>query len=341
MNNKYQDWQTYFRQKDNPTSVQLGKQTLLEHFWHNTEDHMFVMVLDEDGDFVTEDINPAQTKLLKLPPNKIINQKLRNFMGEELAKSLQAKYMNCLRRNAPISYYEGFLGADGEYRYFNTMLIPITDEADGSKRVFGLARDVTDLSNAQTELEELNRKLEKTVKNRTKKLAQSNVLLQEQAFTDQLTGIGNRRYFFENVERLLENIDSEMDSSLLYLDLDLFKSINDRYGHMVGDKVLIQFAQNLKKTIRTSDILCRFGGEEFVIFLPMTDKYGALQLARKILLSVSKTPLIIEDTAISITTSIGVASAHSQKGSLDSLIINADKALYHAKRNGRNRVEQF
>ncbi|WP_375748262.1 diguanylate cyclase [Vibrio sp. HN007] len=339
--NKYKDWRTYFQQRDNPTSLQLGKQTLLEHFWLNTDDNMFVMILDKDGDFVTEDVNPSQTKMLGLPPDKILNRKMKDFLGEELAKEFQAKYMNCLRRNTPVSYYEAYKNAKGETLYFNTMLIPITDQEDGIQRIFGLSRDVSELLSTQTELEELNQQLEKTVTIRTSELAKSNEKLKKQAFTDQLTGIGNRRYFFENAEQLLEDIDSEMDSSLLYLDLDLFKSINDRYGHTVGDQILIQFSENLKQTIRTSDILCRFGGEEFVVFLPMTDKVGALELARKVLLSVSKTPIIVDDLSISITTSIGVASASSQRRSLDSLIFNADKALYHAKRNGRNRVEQF
>lgn len=341
MKNKYKDWRTYFQQRDNPTSLQLGKQTLLEHFWLNTEDNMFVMLLDDDGDFVTEDVNPSQTKLLELPPDKILNQKMNVFLGDELAKEFQGKYMNCLRRNTPVSYYEGYKTPKGDTVYFNTMLIPIIDHEEGKKRIFGLSRDVTELLSTQTELEELNQQLEKTVDIRTHELAKSNEKLKEQAFTDQLTGIGNRRHFFENAEQLLENIDSEIDSSLLYLDLDLFKSINDRYGHTIGDKVLIKFAENLKQTIRQSDILCRFGGEEFVIFMPMTDKIGALELARKILLSVSKTPITVGDQTISITTSIGVASASSMKSSLDSLIFNADKALYHAKSNGRNRVEQF
>ena len=124
------------------------------------------------------------------------------------------------------------------------------------------------------------------------------------------------------------------------IDLDLFKDVNDLYGHQAGDAVLAEVAQTLKKRIRASDILGRYGGEEFVVVLVAMDPEKASQIAESIRESIEELRISHAGKVMKITVSIGVAtSAPDAKGvSLEKLLLKADLALYRAKREGRNRV---
>jgi diguanylate cyclase (GGDEF)-like protein len=124
------------------------------------------------------------------------------------------------------------------------------------------------------------------------------------------------------------------------IDIDKFKNINDTYGHGVGDEVIILFSSTLKELSRDSDIVCRWGGEEFILLLPSTGIEGALNIAEKIRLEVEKLSVPLnDDKKLSFTASIGVSLVHNKE---DKTILNsidrADKALYEAKESGRNKV---
>ena len=125
--------------------------------------------------------------------------------------------------------------------------------------------------------------------------------------------------------------------ALLVVDLDHFKRVNDTYGHPAGDAVLKALASILTQGVRESDIICRYGGEEFLILLPVTDAAAALALAERVRASVDAVPDTPERPAC--TTSIGVACVQAGDTSFDALIGRADAALYRAKAGGRNRVE--
>ncbi len=124
------------------------------------------------------------------------------------------------------------------------------------------------------------------------------------------------------------------------LDIDYFKKINDSYGHKVGDDVLVAIAETLNEQIRQSDIICRFGGEEFVILLPETDLDGAMIIAEKIRVAIERFALTITpDQIIKYTASFGVSQVNNQKdSSIEELLNRADIALYQAKEEGRQRV---
>lgn len=159
----------------------------------------------------------------------------------------------------------------------------------------------------------------------------------ESAFIDSLTGVKNRSAFDANFSRDIEfNRRKHSDLSLLVLDIDLFKRINDQYGHAVGDMVLNEIAATVERTIRSSDALYRYGGEEFVVVLNDTNIEGAHFLAKRIRHNVEK--LRIKSLkSLRITLSVGV-TAMDEQDTPQSLFERADSALYQAKENGRNQV---
>jgi diguanylate cyclase (GGDEF)-like protein len=166
------------------------------------------------------------------------------------------------------------------------------------------------------------------------------------ALTDSLTGLANRRAFDEALDREWKRTLREGSQiSLLLLDVDHFKELNDRYGHQVGDDCLRAVAFAVKKAVRETDIPARYGGDEIAVILPSTDTPGALGVAEKVRAAVEALRLTNEDNPEGsgwVTSSVGVATALSRQGGTmkmpESLLLAADNALYKAKRKGRNCV---
>jgi diguanylate cyclase (GGDEF)-like protein len=165
--------------------------------------------------------------------------------------------------------------------------------------------------------------------------------LQKLARTDSLTGLFNRGYFFEIAEKeFAKACRYNRPLSVAILDLDLFKDVNDTYGHLVGDRALIHVGNILRKMIRKPDIAARYGGEEFVVLLPETDHAAALDFAERLRELMENSPVKNNSDRIKLTISIGVASMYEDaiEETFDHLISQADQVLYQAKRNGRNQV---
>jgi len=168
--------------------------------------------------------------------------------------------------------------------------------------------------------------------------------LQESAFKDSLTGLYNRKFLDEHLKKLLPQIDREdKKMAILMLDMDHFKAVNDEYGHDIGDFALKELARVLTENIRESDVVIRFGGEEFIVILVgITSDEEALKVAEKLRLKVGENEIkVYENTTIKKTISIGMAIYPDNSNSIDSIFKYADIALYEAKRKGRNRVIQF
>ncbi len=168
------------------------------------------------------------------------------------------------------------------------------------------------------------------------------VLLKNQAVRDPLTSLFNRRYFEEEVSKRISAAKlNEMDFSVLMIDADHFKNVNDTYGHKIGDKVLIELAATCEKALREDDIVARYGGEEFVIFLSKVNAQKAKTVADRLRETIANIVVYSEDNKqIKFTVSIGISSSEVSD-SIDTLIKTADEALYKAKNNGRNRCEIF
>lgn len=172
-----------------------------------------------------------------------------------------------------------------------------------------------------------------------KRMRDFNLQLQDLASHDPLTGVMNARAYYANCDQLIRL--SQRDNqifSVLFVDLDHFKRINDTYGHAAGDHVLRTVAHVILTSVRGSDVVGRIGGEEFSVFLPNTDLAGAIALAEKLRAAIEDCHPTLDDVRLTVTASIGVASKSFRDQSMVSIQQSADLAMYEAKKQGRNRV---
>jgi len=161
------------------------------------------------------------------------------------------------------------------------------------------------------------------------------------ASTDPMTKLYNRRYFMEISKSILDLAKrNKRCSAIIMLDIDKFKNINDTYGHNIGDDAIILLSQTLQKFTRKSDVVSRWGGEEFVMLLSNTDFEGALVIAEKLRVTVENQVLVLEENQeLKFTISIGVSAVDTQNDlNIEAAINRADEALYEAKESGRNKV---
>jgi diguanylate cyclase (GGDEF)-like protein len=173
-------------------------------------------------------------------------------------------------------------------------------------------------------------------------LKASQLRAEELARTDDLTGITNRRGFFDDSNKLF-SLAKRFDhsTSIVMLDIDYFKEVNDRHGHAMGDQVLVDFVQTIQGHIREVDVFGRLGGEEFALILPETDMTGAINIAEKLRSKISATDHRDGKTSIAISCSFGVTTLSRDHRTFENALSDADRALYLAKTNGRNRVEYY
>lgn len=166
--------------------------------------------------------------------------------------------------------------------------------------------------------------------------------VQELSITDSLTKIFTRRYCLDRFEEELRRSEElSLLLSFLMIDIDNFKSFNDKYGHLVGDVILKTIAEIIKVSCREIDLIGRFGGEEFMVILPMTSKDGALFVAERIRKAIESRQIKAFDELLNLTVSIGVASFPQDDRTTQEIMDKADSALYHSKRNGKNKVSAY
>jgi len=160
------------------------------------------------------------------------------------------------------------------------------------------------------------------------------------ASTDPMTKLYNRRYFSEISEYIITSAKRDnTKTSIIMLDIDKFKNINDTYGHKIGDEVIVFLSNKLQELTRDSDIVCRYGGEEFVILLPKTSLDEAVIIAKRIREEIESISLYIQNNQeIKYTVSLGVSKVETEDTNIEITLKRADDALYEAKNSGRNRV---
>jgi diguanylate cyclase (GGDEF)-like protein len=182
---------------------------------------------------------------------------------------------------------------------------------------------------------------ESAKKQAMKQLEEARTQMHELATVDPLTGAYNRRQFFTYSRELSENTpERHGEISILMLDIDRFKRVNDIYGHAAGDQILIGLVHLVSNALRKQDILARFGGEEFVIYLPDTHINAAAHIAERLRGLIETTPIQTDAGPLAITVSLGAAwGAENTPFAVENVIRRADSAMYQAKNGGRNRVE--
>jgi len=231
-------------------------------------------------------------------------------------------------------------GADGASRPEDAG--PVRGEDEGvltrvvSEMSWRLHRYKLELVDKQREIEVANERL----REQNEQLRRANEVLEQLSVTDELTHLHNHRFFREALPREMKrSLRTGEPLSLILFDIDDFKHLNDRYGHAVGDAVLCRVADVMNNQVRDMDLLARYGGEEFVLLASRTPVEGAVALAEKIRIAVSRTPYSVIDLdgpiEIQVTISAGVAGFH---GDDKKLFTDADRALYKAKGSGKDCV---
>ncbi len=222
-------------------------------------------------------------------------------------------------------------------------ILAISEPDNNARMVRGLEIGVNDFLLRPIDRNELLARARSQVRKRryTERLRDNVQLSIEMAITDALTGLYNRRYMETHLATLLAQASARSKPlTVLIIDIDYFKSINDTYGHDAGDDVLRDFALRIKRSIRGIDLACRYGGEEFVLVMPETDLAVAAMVAERLRRRIAAEPFVIQQGArnIPVTISIGIAALRDRSDTAAGLLKRADQALYRAKRDGRNRV---
>jgi two-component system, cell cycle response regulator len=224
----------------------------------------------------------------------------------------------------------------------NLPIILIADDADRPRVVRGLDIGVNDFIMRPVERNELLARVRTQIRRQRYacELRQSLTNTLALAVTDQLTNLYNRRYFDRHLTLMLDKArEQDRDMAVMLIDMDYFKEVNDNHGHDIGDVVLKEFAQRLRRNIRGVDLPCRFGGEEFVVLMPDTDYRQAQSVAERVRMAVAERGFDIGAAkGLPVTVSVGVALNEGEEDTPELILKRADVALYRAKREGRNRV---
>lgn len=276
------------------------------------------IVIIEDGKFsysnakFNEIFGYSADEVRGLGPLDIATENDRPLVAENIRKRLSGEVER-------VDYVARGLRKNGEV--IDVEIHSSAMEIGGKLALISLVMDVTERTRAEREVLALQERLS------------------EQSTHDALTGLYNRRYLDEVLSR--ELILAERHGhpvSVIMADLDHFKSVNDRYGHLAGDEVLRVFGNMLKQHARGSDIYCRYGGEEFLLVLPQMSEDNAIERAEQLRSAIAASPVLYGATPITVTASFGVAAFPRNGRTSDELITAADSALYAAKASGRNRV---
>jgi diguanylate cyclase (GGDEF)-like protein/PAS domain S-box-containing protein len=268
-----------------------------------------VKLVSPDGSLI--DINPAGLAMLEVETlQEAQNYSLSSFVLLQWRAPFNEMFQSVMRGETAKLEFE-IQGLKGTHRWVESNAVPMHDSDGNITMILGITRDVTQRKENEKRIDYL-------------------------ANFDALTGLPNRTQLDIRIKDLLSLARRhKQEFSIMFLDLDHFKDINDTLGHRIGDELLIHASHRLKTILREEDTLARFGGDEFIILLPNIDMNGVSQVAQK-LLDTFKKPFDIDGNELSISVSIGIALYPNDGLDFDTLYKNADTAMYRAKKEGRN-----
>lgn len=292
-----------------------------------------VVITDMKGNI--EYVNPFFTKLTGYDLNELLGKNPRIIQSGNTSPETYETMWQTIRAG---KVWRGELlnkKKNGEQYWEVEIIAPVIDADGAIVNYIAIKEDVTAQKKSDAKLREAYVRLEEQMK----EIQGLQGELREQAIRDPLTKLHNRHYLTETLSRELSRaVREQYPITFLLLDIDHFKHVNDTYGHAAGDFVLRDLADHLAEFTRTGDIVCRYGGEEFLVVFPNTKEQDAFLIADRLRESIQQSPIYVDHHMISITISAGTSEfpAHGQYEAL--VLETADKALYHAKHNGRNQV---
>jgi diguanylate cyclase (GGDEF)-like protein/PAS domain S-box-containing protein len=260
-------------------------------------------------------VNPAFTALTGYRADEVVGRSIQLLHGTKTDPLTEAAVHAAMEAQRPIRVEQLHYNRDGEEFWIDANIVPLRDTRGRVTHFATIGRDLS----------------------ATKRLQQD---LQLMASTDPLTGLLNRRRFLEQAEtEFLRSQRYQHALAVVMLDIDHFKTVNDNHGHFVGDQVLIAMSNATAKLLRNTDILARWGGEEFVILMPETPLTGAVILAERLRKLLACVMVSTAAGSIRFTVSAGIAARSGLDAGITDIMQRADSALYSAKHHGRNCVQ--
>lgn len=290
----------------------LDAQRLVRSILQNTSEGY--VLIDASG--MITDTNPAFEAMCGKNAMDLHDSRFDRLFGGRDRKTMEA-LVSKLEKGRTATGEISFQNGDGQPRLGLFKGAPLFDAQNERVGIFGLITDITEAKERERKIEQL-------------------------AYFDPLTDLANRSLLRDKLEQAtMFSQRSQRKFALLFLDLDRFKHVNDTYNHPLGDQVLQEVAQRIRQVVRRSDVVSRFGGDEFVIGLVEPKRIEDVALVAEKLLDIVSRPLVFDDKTVHITTSIGISVFPDDASSVDELIRNADLAMYQAKEEGRARYNYF
>ncbi|MBI5296699.1 MAG: diguanylate cyclase [Chloroflexi bacterium] len=293
------------------------------------------LMLEMSRDGIVRNFHAARPEMLHALPKEFMDKDIGRSMPEEAARAIKTALAEAARGDGTSSGAVYSLTRPQGVCWYEISVASKGDPQSPETNFIVLTRDITDRKLAETNLQRANKNLQE----RLLEIEALQERLREQAVRDQLTGLFNRHYLQETLDReIARALRSDQPVSLVIMDVDHFKRINDSYGHRAGDLVLKTLGDLIRTNIRASDVPCRYGGEEFLLVMPEASLQVAYERARFIAARISELRVPHESVDLRITVSIGIAvlPLHGDNG--EDVLLRADRALYQAKELGRNRI---
>jgi len=261
-------------------------------------------------------VNPAFERLMGYRADEVVGQNPKLLQGPATDDETRTQIRQAMRQNKSIRTQILNYAKNGDELWLDINFVPLFDENGDLAYYAAIERDLTEHKKLQFALEDMAR-------------------------TDGLTGLANRQALLERANGEFSRARRYSRSlSVIMIDIDHFKSINDQYGHAAGDQVLRQLGQQFQSRLRDSDLMGRIGGEEFALLLPDTPKDNALYVAERMREQLNETSIALDNgITLNITASFGVAAMNDDDADFNAVLHRADVAMYDAKHGGRNQVK--